>query len=119
MKILYLEDHTFFASEILEYLRDDLKYDVVHADGWDSVKKILDSGKTFDISILDVILKNGKTGVQVAETWENQLGRIVFITGCSDEATIKALDKYSSISKLTPVWVPLSDFISGGNPKIG
>lgn len=119
MKILYLEDHSFFASEIIEYLRDDMKYDVIHTDGWEEVKKVLDSGEKFDISILDVILKNGKTGVQVAQTWEAQLGRIVFITGCSDDATIKAIEKYSSISKLTPVWEPLSDFINGGNPKIG
>ena len=118
MRILYLEDHTFFASEIIEYLEEDMGYDVVHKDSWESVKESLERGERFDISILDVILKNGKTGVQVAETWTTQLGRILFITGCTDEATIKAIDSYSSISKLTQVWEPLIHFIKGGNPKI-
>ena len=113
MKILYLEDHHFFAEEIIEYLEDDLEYEVAYADSWESVKAILDTGVVFDISILDVILKNGKTGVQVAQHWEPQLGKIIFLTGCSDDATHKAIEKYSVISKLHTVWEPLNSFLNG------
>ena len=111
MKILYLEDHTFFAKEIVDHLRDDLKHEVVFADSWKSVKEVLDSGEVFEVSILDVILTNGKTGFHVAKTWEPQLGRIVFLTGCTDDATLKALEEYPTLSKLNSVWESLDEFL--------
>jgi len=113
MKVLYLEDHKFFASEILEYLKDDLKLDVTYVDSWESVKTVLNTNVKFDISILDVLLKNGKTGFHVAQQWEKKLGRILFITGCIDEVTLNSLKKYSSINKTTCVWNPLKKFIDG------
>lgn len=118
MRIFYLEDHSFFAEEIIEYLTDDLGHEVVFIDNWKDAEKLLSSGESFDVSILDVILKNGKTGVQAAEQWESQLGRILFITGCIDEVTINAVNKYASVSKLTTVWNPLNEFLNGSNPKI-
>lgn len=113
MKIFYLEDHNFFAIEILEFLRETLKFDVTYVETWEQAKKVLESGETFDVSLLDVILTNGKTGVQVAQHWESQLGRIAFITGCIDETTLKAIENYHYINKLLPVWDNLTEFLLG------
>lgn len=118
MKILFLEDHMFYANEILEYLRQDLKHEVDYADSWRDAEAYMDKGNHYDVTLLDVILKNGKTGVLFAEKWEPYLGRILFITGCSDETTINAVNKWSAVSKMELIWPPLNDFIAGKTLKI-
>jgi DNA-binding response OmpR family regulator len=117
MKILCLEDHRFYAGEVIEYLKEQ-KHEVDYADNWEDAEKFMKSGKEYEISIMDVILKNGKTGVLFAEKWNTKLGRILFITGCVDEITIKTVNKWSAISKMGVVWKQLNHFISGGECKI-
>jgi len=117
MKIFFLEDHEFFAQEIIEYLTDDCGHEVFYAANWYKAEEIL-KDNTFDVSIIDVILKNGKTGVQIVEQYSNVLGRVLFLTGCTDEVTIETINKYSSISKLSLLWEPLDCFLNGGSPKI-
>lgn len=117
MKILCLEDHQFYAGEIIEQLREQ-KHDVDYADSWEDAERLMKNGKIYDVSILDVILKNGKTGVLFAEKWNENLGRILFITGCIDDITIKTVNKWSAISKMGIVWKKLEHFLSGGECKI-
>ena len=102
MRILYLEDHLFFARGILEYLERDLHADITYVKSWKEVKAVLDSGESFDFSLLDVLLQNGKTGVHVAEAseWKKQLGNILFITGCTDDITLQAIKNFCSVSKM-------------------
>lgn len=117
MKILQLEDHPFFANEVTEYLTEK-GHDVVFVSSWEDAEYVMNMGEKFDLCILDVVLKNGKTGLHFAEKWKENLGRPLFITGCVDELTIKAVNTYSAISKLTVIWDALDEFLEGGSPKI-
>lgn len=118
MKILYLEDHEFFASEIIEFLEDE-GHDVHYASNYSDAEKIvLEQEDPFDCSLLDVILQNGKTGILFAEEYGDALGRIMFITGTPDKATLDAMEKYSSASKMFLIWDKIDCFINGGCPKI-
>jgi DNA-binding response OmpR family regulator len=117
MKILQLEDHPFFANEVTEYLTE-LGHVVTFVESWDAAEDVMLSGAEFDACILDVVLKNGKTGLHFAKKWKDKIGRPLFITGCVDEITINAVNRYSAISKLTVIWKGLDEFIAGGSPKI-
>lgn len=117
MKILQLEDHPFFANEVTEYLVEK-GHEVVFTESWEQAEIVMMSGAKFDACILDVVLKNGKTGLHFAEKWKEKIGRPLFITGCVDEVTINAVNTYSAISKLTVIWNALDDFLAGGSPKI-
>jgi len=118
MKILYLEDHEFFASEIIEFLEEE-GHEVFYATNYNDAEKLVhEQDDPFDCSLLDVILQNGKTGILFAEEYGDKLGRIMFITGTPDKATLDAMDKYSSASKMFLIWDKIDFFISGGCPKI-
>lgn len=111
-KILFLDDHVFWSNEIIEYLRDDKGLDVYYAESYQEAVDLVKKHKKFDMSILDVILQNGKTGLLFAENFKSSLGDIIFITGCNDQSTKLALDKYKHINKLDNIWESLDDFIS-------
>lgn len=111
MKILYLEDHEFFASEIIEYIEEDTQHDVYYAKTYQEAEKLLQEHKSFDASILDVILQNGKTGLLLAETYDARLGKIMFVTGCTDNITINAISKYKHIAKIEVIWDKLNEFL--------
>jgi DNA-binding response OmpR family regulator len=117
MHIFYLEDHEFFAEEVIEYLQE-IGHCVTFVSSWEDAQRELSKGSKFDMSILDVILKNGKTGFQFAEQWKENLGRILFLTGCVDDVTINAVNRYGAISKLTKFRTPLKMFIDGEKPII-
>lgn len=116
MKIFYLEDHTFFASEVIEYLQEE-GHEVHYAVSYKEAQEVVNNGP-FDCTLLDVILQNGKTGILFAEEYADQLGRIMFITGTPDKSTLNAMSRYSSASKLFLIYDKLEEFLSGGNPKI-
>lgn len=111
MKILYLEDHEFFASEILEYIAEETPHEVYYAKTYKEAEQLLESHKKFDAAILDVILQNGKTGLLFAENYEEKLGDILFVTGCNDNITKNALSKYKNIAKMDVIWGNLQKFL--------
>jgi len=111
MKILFLEDHEFFASEIIEYIDEDTQHEVYYAKTYKQAEKLLEEHKYFDASILDVILQNGKTGLLFAETYDNRLGDILFVTGCTDNITLNAMKKYEYVAKLDIIWEKLNKFL--------
>lgn len=117
-KILIVEDHSFFAKELIEYLTDDCSFEVVHASNFLEAEQLIKKENSFDFSILDILLQNGKTGVDVVEKFKDQLGRIMFVTGCVDEAVLNKIENYASTSKLREIWSPLEKFLTGGYPKI-
>jgi DNA-binding NarL/FixJ family response regulator len=113
MKILLLEDHSFFASELIDYFNEDTDYELVYAKTYKEAIQALEKHKKFDYSILDVILQNGKTGIDVVKSHKKDLGNIMFLTGCSDSATLTALKDFIVVSKLEVIWPKLDDFFSG------
>ena len=118
MKILIVDDHKFYVNELLEKLRED-GHNVHYAKNYLEAQSIIDQNPQFDISLLDVILQNGRTGLHLAEEYGTKLGRIMFVTGCNDDTTIKAIStKYASASKILSIWGPLKEFMNGGKPSI-
>lgn len=113
MKILILEDHAFFASEIIEYFQEDTEIEGVYAKSYKEAIAAIEKHKKFDFSILDVILQNGKTGIDVARLHKEELGTIMFLTGCCDTTTLNALQEYIVVSKLEIIWPKLEQFIKG------
>jgi CheY-like chemotaxis protein len=89
MKILICDDHQFYIKEIIEQLKED-GHDVHYAKNYYEAEQIINSSIPFDVSFLDIILQNGRTGIHLAEKYSSNLGRIMFVTGCTDETTIKA-----------------------------
>jgi response regulator of citrate/malate metabolism len=111
MKILYLEDHQFFGDTVIESLKQrfpDAVFDC--ASSYNSAKSLIEKNN-YDFSLLDVILQNGKTGIQFAETYKNKLGNILFITGCIDQTTLDTLKKYNYINKDLEVIESVEKFI--------
>jgi len=112
-KVLFLDDHAFWSDEIIEYLRDDKGLEVHYAQSYNDACKLVEKEKHFDMSILDVILQNGKTGILFAETFKkDKLGNIIFITGCNDQTTTAALGKYQHAHKMDNIWETLDNFIN-------
>jgi len=109
--VLFLDDHVFWSNEIIEYLRDDMELDVYYAESYSEAVALVNKHKSFDMSILDVILQNGKTGLLFAENFKSKLGDIIFITGCNDQSTKIALENYKHIHKLDNIWDALNEFI--------
>jgi two-component SAPR family response regulator len=117
MKILYLEDHSFFGDSVRDILVEDYpEHTIDYVTSFASAVDIMKNNK-YDISILDVILQNGKTGIHFAEKFTSDLGKILFITGCKDDLTIKALEKYEYINKDLKVISTIREFIKK-NEKI-
>lgn len=112
MKILLLEDHTFFASEIIEFFEEETDYEIVYAKSYKEAIAAIDKHKKFDYAILDVILQNGKTGLDVARLYGDKLGNIMFLTGCCDNATLEALSEFIVVSKLDVIWPKLELFLN-------
>lgn len=117
MKIFYLEDHEFFASEVIEYL-EEKGHEVYYATCYKQAQSMIKKGGNFDCSFLDVILQNGKTGILFAEEYKENLGRVMFITGTPDKSTLEAIERYSSASKLFTIYDKIDEFLNGGNPII-
>lgn len=111
MNILYLEDHAFFGDSVYEILNEDCKeHHIDYATGYDQAEALM-ATKKYDISLLDVILKNGKTGIHFVEKFKPNLGNILFVTGCKDEPTIKTLEKYNYTNKDIKVLQVIKEFI--------
>jgi len=111
MKILYLEDHEFFASEIIEHITEDTPHTVYYAKTYQEAETLLEEHKMFDASIIDIILQNGKTGLLLAETYTTRLGDIMFVTGCTDNITLNAISKYEYVAKMDVIWDRLNKFL--------
>jgi DNA-binding response OmpR family regulator len=112
MRILYLEDHVFFGDSVYEILNQDFpEHTIDYATGYNEAEAAI-LKNNYDISILDVVLKNGKTGIHFAEKFQDKLGKILFVTGCKDEPTLKALEKYSYVNKDIKVLDSIKEFIN-------
>lgn len=112
MKILYLEDHAFFGDSVVDILLTDFpEHKIDYATSYASAEALMKENK-YDISILDVVLQNGKTGIHFAENYTRTLGKILFVTGCKDELTLKALEKYKYINKDLKVIKVIKEFIA-------
>lgn len=111
MKILFLEDHSFFASDIIEYFTEETNFELIHVKTYKEAIRAIEKNK-FDFAILDVILQNGKTGLDVAKYSPDKLGKIMFLTGCCDKTTLEALKEYIVVSKLEVIWPKLEDFLN-------
>jgi len=111
MKILYLEDHAFYGDEMYKTLHKDLSnHTVDYATNYSQAVSFMNN-KSYDISLLDVILQNGRTGIHFAEKYQKCLGHILFITGCKDEPTLEALKHYEYIPKSTKSLNLIRDFL--------
>lgn len=117
MKIFYLEDHEFFASEVIEYLIEE-GHDVHYAVSYKEAERIISKEGPFECSLLDVLLQNGKTGVLLAEEHGDELGRKMFITGTPDKSFLDAIEKHCSASKYHVIYDKIEEFLAGGSPKI-
>ena len=117
MKIFYLEDHGFYAVDIIKFLK--MKgHEVVWCDNYYDSINILEENK-FDCSILDIILQNGKTGLQLASEHKQNLGRVMFLTGCVDKSTLdNVVSLYPTANKIIRSLEKVNEFINGGYPKI-
>jgi len=112
MKILLVEDHSFFGNEINEYLVNK-KHDVSYAATYVKAVAAIKENGPFDFSLLDVLLQNGKTGIDIVSLFEARLGRIMFITGCISEDVIKSISPYSSATKREVIWPKIDRFMNG------
>jgi DNA-binding response OmpR family regulator len=110
MKILLLEDHSFFATELVDYFIEETNYEVCYAKSYKEAVLALDKHGPFDYTILDVILQNGKTGLDLVRGHKDKLGKIMFLTGCSDDTTLNTLQEYIVVSKLEVIWPKLEEF---------
>lgn len=112
MNILYLEDHAFFGDSIHEALHEDFPNHTIDYATTYVQAESLTLKNNYDISVLDVILQNGKTGIHFVEKYSNKLGKVLFVTGCKDDLTLKALEKYNNISKKPYVFDEIKKFIN-------
>lgn len=110
MRIFYLEDHEFFSVDIIEYLQES-GHDVFYSKTYADAVKLIEEHKNFDVSIIDVILQNGKTGIHFVSNYENNLGKILFLTGCVDKPTLDKLQKWSVASKREIIWSKLDKLL--------
>lgn len=118
MKILYLEDHEFYAVDIVKFLKK-LNHEVVWCQSYKEFKKHIEDNQFFDCSILDMVLQNGKTGLELAETYSHNLGRVMFLTGCVDKIILDNIIKnYPSANKMIIPKEKIKQFLDGGYPKI-
>jgi CheY-like chemotaxis protein len=116
MKILLLEDHTFFAKEIIGYIKmfiDKGNLDIHYASNYKEADALLATHKDFQYTILDVQLQNGRNGIEFADKNKNNIGKILFITGCVEPEVLNTLEskKYQYISKQSLLWAPLTKFL--------
>lgn len=116
--VLLVEDHSYFASEIRDYLESDCGYKVIYAANYADACRAVKRYGPFKFSFLDILLQNGKTGVDLVERYEQELGRVMFITGCVDETILNKIAEHASASKLQEIWPQLEDFLEGGMPRI-
>jgi DNA-binding NarL/FixJ family response regulator len=117
MNILYLEDHNFFGDSINQILKEDYpEHNIFYATTYAQAEEFMRK-HSFKISILDVVLQNGKTGIHFVEKYSSSLGGILFVTGCKDESTLKALEKYNHIEKNIEVLNNIKQFINTINAQ--
>lgn len=115
-KILFLEDHQFWANEVIEFLRDDLGYEVKFVTSYSECHKLLEADPTiYDYSIVDLILQNGKSGMDIVQKYKSKMGRIVFVTSCIDKPSLDTIKAYPSIAKIDEVLSPLKRFLNDTN----
>lgn len=110
LKVFYLEDHEFFSVDIIEYLRE-LGHEVYYAKTYAEAEAIINEVQNFDVSIVDVILQNGKTGIHFVSKHEGNLGKIMFLTGCVDSQTLDKLTKWQVASKRDVIWDTLDTLL--------
>ena len=103
LKVLYLEDHEFYSIDVIEYIKEE-SHELFYAKTYAEAEKLIEEHKNFDVSIIDVILQNGKTGIHFVSKHEGNLGEIMFLTGCIDQATLDKLSKWRVASKREIVW---------------
>jgi len=103
LKVLYLEDHEFFSVDIIEYIKETDNM-LFYAKTYAEAEKLIEEHKNFDVSIIDVILQNGKTGIHFVTKHEGNLGEIMFLTGCIDQPTLDKLSKWRVASKREIIW---------------
>ena len=109
LKVFYLEDHEFFSVDIIEYLLEN--HEVYYAKTYLEAEKLIEKHKNFDVSIVDVILQNGKTGIHFVSKYEGSLGKIMFLTGCVDQLTLDKLSKWEVASKREVIWDKLDKLL--------
>jgi DNA-binding response OmpR family regulator len=110
LNVLFLEDHEFFSEDIVEYFKDE-GHKVTHAKTYaDAVKAV--ENNNYDVSIIDVILQNGKTGIHFVSNFQDKLGTVRFLTGCIDQPTIDKISKWGYYNKRDEVFTKLDKLIS-------
>lgn len=110
LKVFYLEDHVFFSEDILEYLKE-LDHEVFYAKTYNEAVQLIEEHKNFDVSLIDVILQNGKTGIHFVTKYEGSLGKIMFLTGCVDQPTLDKLSKWEVANKRDTIWDKLDKLL--------
>lgn len=118
MKALLLEDHSFFGDEIKEYLVEEHKCDVSHAHTYDEAIKLIKEHGPFEFSFLDILLQNGRTGIDIVNAFEKDLGKVLFVTGCVGDETLDRIKQYNSVSKLHEIWPKIESFLGGNRVSI-
>ena len=115
MKLLFLEDHTFFAKEVIEYIHMfiDESIEISYANTYKEAEKMVEIHGKFDRAIIDFQLQNGRNGIEFVDKNKDNIGAVLFITGCIETSVLDALEQknYKYLSKKDLLWIPLKKFL--------
>ncbi|MCS7317589.1 MAG: hypothetical protein NZZ41_04660 [Candidatus Dojkabacteria bacterium] len=110
MRFLILDDHEFYCRDLIEYITL-AKQEVYFAKNFREGVEIMEKNPSlvFDVSFIDIILNNGKTGLHFISRYESRLGKIIILTGCIDDNTLETVKKWEVINKADNVLEKLDD----------
>ena len=97
MKVLLLEDHMFCAEMMCDLFKDR-KIEIIHASNYNAGIKAWEK-EEFDFAILDILLQNGRTGLEFYHQIMKESIPIFFLTGCIDDITLDQVNGYKVIQK--------------------
>ena len=108
LKIFYLEDHLIYAKSVKDIIEEVLQdagidYKIFYASDYRTAQKLISVYGEFTHSLIDVMLQNGKNGLELYEKNKSLLLNPLFITGNIDNATIDTLESrnYKHINKIS------------------
>lgn len=114
MRFFILDDHEFYCQDIIEYLKEKGQ-EVFYAKTYKEANELISTLDKIDVSFIDIILNNGKTGLHFLSLWEYKLGNIFILTGCVDANTLDKVKKWKVIQKADNILNIIDEIISQGN----
>lgn len=111
MRFFILDDHEFYCNDIIDYLKEKGQ-EVFFAQTYQDACKIISKIDRIDVSFIDIILNNGKTGLHFLSLWEYKLGTVFILTGCVDAHTLDKVKKWKVIQKADNILDIIDEIIS-------